>query len=103
VFPRPARSFTSPNPSDLTTFDDVLKTFFRHLSWMCARQADAQLGGFSRMSAVCPSPLLSCFVDDCIEKGLDYYAGGAQFNVIGPCFIAWRTPSTRCTREAPRV
>lgn len=81
-------SFTSPHPTDLTTFDDVLATFFRHLSWMYARQADAQLGSFSRMSAVCPSPLLSCFVDDCIEKGLDYYAGGAQFNVIGPCFMA---------------
>ncbi|MGH3770838.1 MAG: Dyp-type peroxidase [Pseudonocardiaceae bacterium] len=81
-------SFTSANPKDLTSFDDVLNLFFRHLSWMYAKQVDGQLAAFGQMSAVCPSPLLSCFVDDCVEKGLDYYAGGARFNVIGPCFTA---------------
>jgi Dyp-type peroxidase family len=81
-------SFSSPNPKDLTTFDEVLTLFFKHLSWMYAKQVDGQLATFGRMSAVCPSPLLSCFIDDCVDKGLDYYAGGARFNVIGPCFIA---------------
>jgi Dyp-type peroxidase family len=81
-------SFTSADPKDLRTFDDVLALFFQHLSWMYAKQVDAQLGGFGRMSDVCPSPLLSCFVDDCVAKGLDYYAGGARFNVVGPCFTA---------------
>lgn len=81
-------SFTSPNPKDLTTFDDVVNLFFRHLSWMYAKQVDGLLAAFGQMSAVCPSPLLSCFIDDCLDKGLDFYAGGARFNVVGPCFTA---------------
>jgi Dyp-type peroxidase family len=81
-------SFTSAKPADLTTFEQVLELYFTHLSWMYAKQADGQLAAFGQMSEVCPSPLLSCFVDDCVETGLDYYAGGARYNVIAPSLIA---------------
>jgi formate C-acetyltransferase len=30
-----------------------------------------------------PSPLLSCVIDDCIERGLDVTAGGARYNFSG--------------------
>ena len=30
-----------------------------------------------------PVPLLSCFIDNCIEKGLDITAGGAKYNFSG--------------------
>lgn len=30
-----------------------------------------------------PSPLLSCVIDDCIERGLDVTAGGAHYNFSG--------------------
>jgi Dyp-type peroxidase family len=79
-------SFTSVNPKDLREFDDVVELFCRHLSWMYAKQVDDTLAGFGRVSTVCPSPLLSCFVDDCIEKGLDQYAGGPRYTVFGPGF-----------------
>jgi Dyp-type peroxidase family len=79
-------SFTSVNPKHLREFDDVVELFFQHLSWMYAKQVDDTLGGFGRVSAVCPSPLLSCFVDDCVEKGLDCYAGGPRYTVFGPGF-----------------
>jgi len=81
-------SFTSPEPKRLQSFDEVMELYFRHLSWMYAAQVHGQLGLFGQLSAVCPSPLLSVFVDDCIDKGLDLYAGGARFNVIAPCFTA---------------
>ncbi|WP_211215266.1 Dyp-type peroxidase [Actinoalloteichus spitiensis] len=81
-------SFTSPKPNDIGSFDEVLDIFFKHLSWSYAKQVDGQLGVYGKMSAVCPSPLLSVLVDDCLEKGMDYYAGGARYNVIGPCFTA---------------
>lgn len=32
-------------------------------------------------------PILSCFVNDCIEKGLDIEAGGARYNWIMPSFV----------------
>ncbi|MFD0202924.1 MULTISPECIES: Dyp-type peroxidase [Saccharothrix] len=81
-------SFTSAKPSELTSFDQVVELYFTHLSWMYAKQVDGQLAAFGTMSDVCPSPLLSCFVDDCVETGLDYYAGGARYNVIAPGLIA---------------
>ncbi|APU14932.1 MULTISPECIES: Dyp-type peroxidase [Actinoalloteichus] len=81
-------SFTSPKPGEIASFDEVLDLFFTHLSWMYAKQADGMLGLYGQMSDVCPSPLLSVFVDDCVEKGMDYYAGGARYNVIAPCFTA---------------
>ncbi|OJH42648.1 hypothetical protein BON30_05555 [Cystobacter ferrugineus] len=43
------------------------------------------------MSAVCPSPLLSVFIDDCLDKGLDLYEGGARYHVVAPCFTALTT------------
>lgn len=30
-----------------------------------------------------PTPLLSCFIDDCLNKGIDVSAGGAQYNFSG--------------------
>lgn len=79
-------SFTSQAPADITSYEQLEELFFKHLEWMYARQTDQLLGVFGRMSAVCPSPLLSCFVDDCVDKGMDFYAGGARYNVVGPCF-----------------
>lgn len=32
-------------------------------------------------------PLLSCFVNDCLEKGMDIEKGGARFNWIMPSFV----------------
>jgi Dyp-type peroxidase family len=81
-------SFTSPPPGEITSFQQLEELFFKHLRWMYARQTDGLLGMYGQLSAVCPSPLLSCFIDDCVDKGLDYYAGGARYNVVGPCFMA---------------
>ncbi|MBB5803289.1 Dyp-type peroxidase family [Saccharothrix ecbatanensis] len=81
-------SFTSPKPAEITSFEQLLELYFKHVRWMYAKQVDGQLGAFGQMSDVCPSPLMSCFIDDCIETGLDYYAGGARYNVIAPGLIA---------------
>ncbi|MEL6750270.1 MAG: pyruvate formate lyase family protein [Pseudomonadota bacterium] len=37
-------------------------------------------------TAYCPGPLLSVFVNNCMERGLDYYSGGAKYNIYGPCY-----------------
>jgi Dyp-type peroxidase family len=84
-------SFTSPPPKELRTFEQVRELFFEHLRWMYAKQVDGLLGVYGQMSAVCPSPLLSVFVDDCLEKGLDLYEGGARYNVVAPCFTGLST------------
>lgn len=35
----------------------------------------------------CADPLLSCFVHDCLEKGVDIEEGGARYNWIMPSFV----------------
>ena len=35
-------------------------------------------------STMAPTPLVSCFVDDCIEKGADIRCGGAHYNYTSP-------------------
>ena len=84
-------SFTSPPPSAITSFEQLVDLFFEHLRWMYAKQTDGTLGVFGQMSAVCPSPLLSALTEGCLEKGLDYYAGGPLYNVIAPGFTGLST------------
>jgi len=84
-------SFTSPPPQEITGYAQLEAIFLQHLSWMYAKQADGLLGVFGTMSAVCPSPLLSVFVDDCLDKGLDLYDGGARYHVVAPCFTGLST------------
>jgi formate C-acetyltransferase len=33
---------------------------------------------------MCPTVLVSCFVDNCLEKGMDVRRGGAKYNTISP-------------------
>ncbi|HKR66961.1 MAG TPA: Dyp-type peroxidase [Thermoanaerobaculia bacterium] len=84
-------SFTSPPPSEIREFDDLVNLFFEHMRWMYAKQADGTVGVFAQMQAVCPSPLLSALTGGCLEKGLDYYGGGPLFNVIAPGFMGLST------------
>jgi len=84
-------SFTSEPPGKITSFDQLIDLYFKHLHWMYAKQLDSQIGLFGRMNAVCPAPLLSVLIKDCIEKGLDYYEGGPRYNVIAPCFTGLST------------
>lgn len=81
-------SFTSPPPEAITSYAQLEALFFQHLKWMYAKQLDGQIGGFGQLQEVCPTPLLSLFIDDCLDKGMDLYAGGARYNVIAPCFTA---------------
>lgn len=84
-------SFTSKPAREIRTFNELVDLYFLHLHWMYAKQVDGMVGLFAQMNAVCPSPLLSLFVDDCIDKGLDYYGGGPRYNVVAPCFTGLST------------
>jgi pyruvate-formate lyase len=84
-------SIATPHPKDIRSFDELVDLFFTHLRLLYSKQVDGMIGGFGHMGSICPSPLLSSFVEGCLEKGLDIYDGGATYNVIAPCFTA---PST---------
>lgn len=81
-------SFRSPHPRDIGSYDELEQIFFKHFSWFYAKQMEGSLRDFGRMENVCPAPLLSLFINDCLAKGQDIYGGGARYNVFGPCFTA---------------
>ncbi|MCL4811880.1 MAG: formate C-acetyltransferase/glycerol dehydratase family glycyl radical enzyme, partial [Vicinamibacteraceae bacterium] len=67
-------------PGALTSYEAVVEAFTRQLRHFL----DIKIGGnriVERLYATwMPAPFLSLLVDDCIERGLDYHAGGARYN-----------------------
>lgn len=81
-------SFTSPDPAEIKSFDELYQLYLKHFEWNNRKSAQGQLGTFGANTRFCPSPLLSIFIDDCLASGQDYYAGGARYNIYGPCYTA---------------
>eukprot|EP00250_Pteridium_aquilinum_P022195 c25321_g3_i1 orf=899-4873(+) len=81
-------SLTTIPPKQIQTFEQLLDLFFNHLKWMYSKDVDSLLSTFGNMAASCPAPLLSLLTNDCLDKGLDIYGGGARYNVLAPCFTA---------------
>ncbi len=84
-------SFTSEPAREIDSFERLIELYFKHMRWMYSKQVDGQIGIFGRMNTVCPAPLLSVFINDCLDKGLDYYEAGPRYNVIAPCFTGLST------------
>jgi formate C-acetyltransferase len=63
-----------------TSFDELFSAFDRQLEYF----VDIKVHGndvIERLYAqYLPAPFLSLLVDDCIQRGLDYHAGGARYN-----------------------
>jgi Dyp-type peroxidase family len=81
-------SFRSPAASAITDYKELEGLFFKHFEWSFAKQIEGTLADFGRMGGVCPSPILSLFINDCLAKGRDMYAGGPRYHVLGPCFTS---------------
>lgn len=81
-------SFASKPPSKIASFDELLDLYFEHFSYTDMKNQSFRLALFDTVSTYCPSPLLNVFIDDCMEKALDLYQGGAKYHIFGPCYIA---------------
>lgn len=66
--------------STFESFEDLYKAFSQqYLHFLNIKMAGNQI--IERMYAtLMPAPFLSVITDDCIERGLDYNAGGARYN-----------------------
>lgn len=66
--------------NDFKTFDDLFDAFRAQLEhFIEIKIAGNQLIEVIYATAM-PAPFLSVLIDDCIQKGLDYNAGGARYN-----------------------
>jgi len=81
-------SLTTKPANQIESFEELVELYFKHFEWLNRKRIGGQLMGYGSNTAFCPAPLLSIFIDDCIAKGLDYYSGGAKYNIYGPCYIA---------------
>lgn len=78
----------------LETMDREYASFDEHLSVLLSRLGEVIRRNFAtltelrkRRMAGSMNPLLSAFVNDCLERGLDITGGGARYNWITPSFV----------------
>tara|TARA_R110001632_G_scaffold137043_3_gene252690 strand:- start:36 stop:3953 length:3918 start_codon:yes stop_codon:yes gene_type:complete len=81
-------SLTTRPAEQIKEYKDLEKLYFQHFEWLNKKRINGQLMGFGANTDFCPAPLLSVLIDDCIAKGMDYYSGGAKYNIYGPCYVA---------------
>ena len=74
------RDTSKPAP-EFETFDRLYAAFVERLA---ARLDEHQRAADSYATGGPPSPLVSLFVEDCIERARGYYDRGARYNVLAP-------------------
>ena len=72
---------------DYSSMDDLLAAYFNLLESHIEANYLWQLENRDRRSKKALCPLLSCFVNDCLEKGVDIEQGGAKYQWIMPSFV----------------
>ncbi len=73
--------------SDYPTMDELYQAYQSRIAENIRRNCrDEVLNRYER-AKFCLDPLLSCFVHDCLEEGLDIEEGGARVNWIMPSFV----------------
>jgi len=69
------------------SFEELMEALLKHLdeSIRCNFERENSIRLIRREKTIWP--LLSCFVNDCIERGTDIEQGGARYNWIMPSFV----------------
>jgi len=72
---------------EYATFEALLQNILERLDTRISTNFETQNYYRSVRSAHSMNPLLSCFVNDCLARGLDIEKGGARYNWIMPSFV----------------
>jgi formate C-acetyltransferase len=69
------------DPASFSSFDEVIAAFRAQVAYFVSLKVryDAIVRGI--YARECPVPFTSAVVDDCVEKALDWHAGGAHYNI----------------------
>lgn len=70
--------------TDFPDFESFYQAYLRQQDYIMGLHAASVIAVECAHAAMCPTPLVSCFVDDCIEKGADIRCGGAHYNYTSP-------------------
>lgn len=69
------------------SMEELTATVFKRLDLMIQKEYETQKSFRLLRAQTSINPLLSCLVNDCLERGLDIEQGGARYNWIMPSFV----------------
>lgn len=72
---------------EYASFDELVNVIFSDLDESILKNFLTENGYRKLRYDKCRHPLLSCFVNDCLENGTDIEQGGARYNWIMPSFV----------------
>ena len=68
------------DPRTFRTYDELYEAYHRQMLYFVNMKLAVNNYIERMFSLYAPATFLSLFIDDCIEKGQDYYSGGARYN-----------------------
>ena len=68
------------DPREFETYDQLYAAWRRQMEYFVDLKLSVNNYIERMFSLYAPATFLSLFIDDCIEKGRDYYSGGARYN-----------------------
>ncbi len=68
------------DPRKFNTFDELYDAWHRQMVYFVNLKLSVNNYIERMFSLYAPATFLSLYIDDCIEKGKDYYSGGARYN-----------------------
>ena len=76
-----------PDDGECSDMDALWAKYTEHIRCRIEANYRQQVLFRYERAKYCADPLLSCFVHDCLEKGVDIEEGGARYNWIMPSFV----------------
>ena len=68
------------NPCEFNSFEELYEAWHRQMVYFVNLKLSVNNYIERMFSLYAPATFLSLFIDDCIDKGKDYYSGGARYN-----------------------
>ncbi len=68
------------DPTQFDSFEDFYNAFIKQLNYVIDTKIRVNRQIERLTAQMTPAPFLSVLIDDCIEKGKDYYDGGPRYN-----------------------
>lgn len=81
----------TPPPEEIKSFDELRSIMKEHLQLDCHRFLNNILNDFGGKEEVAPSPLLSVFINGCLETGRDVTGGGSRYHLFSPLMVTIST------------
>jgi pyruvate-formate lyase len=77
-------SYRTVEATGIDSFEDFYAVLEQHILLSTHRGFRNVLRAYGSKAQVCPSPILSAMIEDCIAKGRDFYDGGARHHIFAP-------------------